>query len=189
MFLYVHGLNSSAASFKARVLRERLDALGRGAEFLCPALHHSPAMAMEALEAIVAGLDPATLTLVGSSLGGHYSAWLAERHGLRAAMLNPAVRPHRQLSDFLGPQKNLYTGEAWELTPAHLDELARFHVAAITKPERYFLLVTTGDEVLDYREALAKYRGCEQIVVQGSDHGMDVFAEYADRVIEFGDGA
>lgn len=189
MFLYVHGLNSSPASFKARVLRDRLAALGRGGEFLCPGLHHSPARAMDALEAIVAGLDPATLTLVGSSLGGHYSTWLAERYGLRAALLNPAVRPHRQLSDFLGPQKNLYTGEAWDLTPAHLDELASFHVPAITKPERYLLLVTTGDEVLDYREAVAKYRGCEQIVVEGSDHGMDVFVEYVDRIVAFGDGA
>ncbi len=36
-------------------------------------------------------------------------------------------------------------------------------------------MVTTGDEVLDYREAVAKYVGAKQLVVQGSDHG---FAEF-----------
>ena len=41
----------------------------------------------------------------------------------KTALINPAVRPYEGLRAYLGPQKNLYTGEAYELTTRHLDEL------------------------------------------------------------------
>ena len=87
------------------------------------------------------------LTLIGSSLGGFYATWLAEKYGARAVLINPAIRPHEDLRPFLGRQRNLYTGEEYEVTPAHFDELAALAVPRITRPERYFLLVRTGDEI------------------------------------------
>ncbi|HEX5463742.1 MAG TPA: YqiA/YcfP family alpha/beta fold hydrolase, partial [Burkholderiales bacterium] len=60
-------------------------------------------------------------------------------------------------------------------------------IAAITRPERYFLLATTGDEVLDYREAVALYRDARQCVVEGGDHGFSDFAGRVDAVIAFCD--
>lgn len=188
MYLYVHGFNSSPASVKARQLGNRLTALGRGTEFVCPALSHRPREAMQQLETLVA-LGGARTVLVGSSLGGFYSTWLAEKHGCQAVLVNPALTPHLGLESYLGPQHNLYTGEAYELTRAHLEEMAAYFVAAPTRPERYFLMVTTGDELLDYREAVAKYPGARHRVVQGSDHGFADFERYLDEVIAFGDGA
>ena len=47
-------------------------------------------------------------------------------------------------------QQNLYTGERYELTAEHLRQLEALVVATV-HPERYLLLVETGDEVLDYR--------------------------------------
>lgn len=186
MFLYIHGFNSSPVSTKARMLREKLESLGRGAEFSCPRLPDRPGLAIGLLEHEVQRFSGRPLTLVGSSLGGFYAAWLAEKHGLRAVLVNPAVRPHEQLRDVLGPQKNLHTGKAWVLDDGYLKDLARFHTPSITRPERYLLLVTTGDEVLDYREAVEKYRGARQVIVPGSDHGFAEFSEYLDRVLEFG---
>ena len=46
-------------------------------------------------------------------------------------------------------------------------------------------MVTTGDEVLDYREAVEKYVGAKHLVVQGSDHGFAEFEQYLDSVLEF----
>jgi predicted esterase YcpF (UPF0227 family) len=183
MLIYIHGFNSSARSFKAGLLHERMVRLGLGADYACPDLAHRPRQAMAQLEALIAG-SPRAAALVGSSLGGFYATWLAEKYRLKAVLVNPAVRPYELLQDYLGPQKNLYTGEQYELTDRHLAELRELEVPAIT-PERYLLMVQTGDEVLDYRQAVGKYRGAQQIVIEGGDHGFSSFAAYLDTVLRF----
>jgi len=185
MLIYVHGFNSSPASTKARQLQAGLEALGRGDDFACPALPDRPAQAIELLEAQMARAPSVRVTLVGSSLGGYYSTWLAEKHGVRAVLINPAITPHEGLRAYLGPQKNLYTGATYELTERHLEELRALFVPRLTLLERYYLMVTTGDEVLDYREAVAKYAGAKQLVVQGSDHGFADFENHLDSVLAF----
>ena len=160
MLLYIHGFNSSAASFKARLLRAALAERQREHEFVCPNLPPAPAEAIAGLERLIGRERPC---LVGSSLGGFYATWLAEKHGLPAVLVNPAIRPYRLLSGYVGRQKNLYTGAEYELTQQHVDELRALEPASIT-PERYLLIVTTGDEVLDYREAVAMYHGAQRIV-------------------------
>jgi predicted esterase YcpF (UPF0227 family) len=161
-------------------------ALGRRSEFVCPDLPHRPAQAIAALEDLVAG-DAGECALLGSSLGGYYATWLAERHrarAMRVVLVNPAVRPYKLLAQALGPQTNLYTGERYELTAEHLDELRALEVDAVT-PERYLLITRTGDEVLDYRDAVDKYWGCEQLVIEGGDHGFGDFERYLDRALAF----
>ena len=182
MLIYIHGFNSSPASAKARLLRERLQALGGGVEFSAPALPHRPAEAAAALDTLAARHPGAAF--VGSSLGGYYATWLAEKHGCRAVLVNPAIRPYELLRQALGRQQNLHTGAEYEFTERHLQELAALEVPAITRPQRYLLMVETGDEVLDYREAVARYRGCRQIVIQGGDHGFSDFADYIGVVLE-----
>jgi predicted esterase YcpF (UPF0227 family) len=184
MILYIHGFNSSSLSFKARLLRDRLAAMGRADAYRCPDLPHRPAQAMAQLEALLMSGDPARTTLVGSSLGGYYATWLAERYGCRAVLVNPAVRAPEGLQKYLGPQKNIYTGEPYEFTEAHLAELRALEVGSIT-PQRYFLIVGTKDEVLDYRVALDRYKGCRQIVVPGGDHGLSDFGGRVDDVLAY----
>jgi predicted esterase YcpF (UPF0227 family) len=184
MLLYIHGLNSSSQSHKARVTRERMAALGRGAEFACPDLDDRPLRAIAQLEALIEGAGKSPVSLIGSSLGGYYATYLAEKHGIKAALLNPAVRPYVLLREMVGPQRNLYTGAQYELTTRHLRELEALEVPRIT-PGRYLLVVTTGDEVLDYRQAVAKYAGCRQVVIEGADHGFGSFGEYVDTVLGF----
>lgn len=184
MLVYIHGFNSSARSFKAGLLREALAARGLAAQYACPELAHRPAQAMAQLQDLLAPLDPAQVTLVGSSLGGYYATALAETLGLRAVLVNPAVRPYDLLAAVLGPQQNLYSGATYELTPQHIAELRALEVAAVT-PSRYLLITAAGDEVLDYRAGVARYAGCRQIVVPGSDHGFAAFADYLEPVIAF----
>jgi predicted esterase YcpF (UPF0227 family) len=185
MLIYVHGFNSSPASHKSRLLKQRLEGMGKGAEFSCPALPDRPARAIELLEAQMRGVRPEAVTLVGSSLGGYYATYLAEKFGVRSVLVNPAVEPYKGLRAYLGPQQNLYTREAYELTPEHLAELLALDVERPTRLARYYLMVTTGDEVLDYRHAVKKYAGAKQLVVPGSDHGFDDFGAYLETVLEF----
>jgi predicted esterase YcpF (UPF0227 family) len=180
--IYIHGFNSSPASFKARVLRDGLAQRAPAMTFVAPVLPHSPAAASSLLDELAAA-HPRAL-LAGSSLGGYYATWLAERHDLRAVLINPAVRPYDILDGHVGPQKNLHSGEEYEFTPVHVEELRALEVTVIT-PQRYLLMVETGDEVLDYRQAVARYRGAQQCVIEGGDHGFSDFAQHLDAVFEF----
>jgi len=182
MLIYIHGFNSSPASAKAQLIRQRLEALGRSAEFFAPALPHSPAQAAVLLDALVARHPGAAL--VGSSLGGYYATWLAEKNNLRAVLLNPAVRPYELLAPVVGRQKNFHTGEEYDFTTQHVAELRALEVERVA-PARYLLIVAKGDEVLDYRRAVERYRGCRRIVIEGSDHGLSDFADYVDTVLDF----
>ena len=181
MVIYIHGFNSSPLSSKAQLLKSKLEELGGGKEFSAPALPHRPAEAARLLDALVARHPGAAV--VGSSLGGYYATYLAEKHGIKAVLVNPAVRPYELLRSEFGVQRNFHTGAEYEFTQQHLDELAALEVPAITRPERYLLMVETGDEVLDYRRAVERYRGCRQLVIEGGDHGFSDFAEYLDVVL------
>ncbi|MEO7729051.1 MAG: YqiA/YcfP family alpha/beta fold hydrolase, partial [Burkholderiales bacterium] len=128
MIVYIHGFNSSPASFKAKVLRDGLAARGKP-EFLAPALPHSPAAAAHLLARLVR--EHPCAALVGSSLGGFYATWLAEQFGLRAVLVNPAVRPYQLLAGHVGRQKNFHTGEEYEFTLQHVEELRALEVAAV----------------------------------------------------------
>lgn len=178
MIVYLHGFNSSPQSHKAQLLGRYL--AGRGLPYACPALPPSARAALRVVEPL---LDRQSC-LVGSSLGGFYATHLAEKHGLRAVLINPALEPHVGLRAYLGTQKNLYTGEAYELTEAHLEEWRSLYAPRIT-PSRYLLLVETGDEVLDYRRALERYAGAEQVVVPGGDHSLRSFPEQLPRLMRF----
>lgn len=185
MIVYLHGFNSSPASGKARQLGEHMAAIGRQADYYCPALPNSPREAIALVEAELEQRRPATVTLVGSSLGGFYATYLAEKHGWKAVLVNPAVHAHKLLRSALGPQTNWHTGEQWELTEAHLAELAALDVERITRPERYLLLAQTGDEVLDYRDAVAYYAGATQIIEDGGDHGFAGFERHYQTILDF----
>lgn len=185
MILYLHGFRSSPQSFKARHMAERMQALGRQAEYYGPQLPASPAEAIKlALDIAVQG--PAQeLTVVGSSLGGFYATWLAEHLGCRAVLLNPAVKPPRDLESYVGVTTQYHSDEPFEFKREYIAELRALALDKITRPERYLLIAATGDEVLDWREMVAHYPDARQIVIEGSDHGISEFADYADAVLAF----
>ena len=184
MIVYLHGFNSSPASHKAQVLKKYLEARGLGGRYACPALPDAPLEAIRAIENTVAGRHPEDVALLGSSLGGFYATWIAEKIGCRAVLINPAITPHIGLEAYLGTQKNLHTGEPYELTRAHLEGWRSLLVERID-PERYLLLLETGDEVLDWREAARKYEGARMVIRQGGDHSLQCFEEMIPRILRF----
>lgn len=184
MIVYLHGFRSSPASRKAIMLRDRMAALGRGNEFRCPALPASPRAAAEVALAATLGVPADELALIGSSLGGYYATWLAERLGCRAALLNPAIHPAHDLQAHIGRQPVYFSDDEIDFRPEYLAELIALDVP-VTRPERYFLLAATGDTVIDYREMVNKYAGARQHVIQGSNHELADFADYIDEVLGF----
>lgn len=154
-----------------------------GAKYACPDLPPLAGDAIREIERLIEGRSD--ICFVGSSLGGFYATWLVEKHpGSKAVLINPAIDPHVGLRVYLGPQKNLHTGEPYELSEAHLREWEKLYVARLT-PGRYLLLVETGDEVLDYRRALERYAGAQQMVIEGGDHSLQSFPRHLPRILEF----
>ena len=188
MLIYLHGFNSSPASHKAQVMKAHLEGRGFAHLYACPALPDTPREAIGAIEAVLAqhpaARDPQTVTFLGSSLGGFYATYLAERLRCRAVLINPAITPHIGLAAYLGTQKNLHTGEPYELTRAHLEGWRELLVERID-PERYLLLLETGDEVLDWRLAARKYEGARTVIRDGGDHSLQSFPEHIGRILAF----
>ena len=184
MILYLHGFRSAPASFKANLLSQHLAARGLLGQWLCPQLPASP---REAIALCLAPAEPhrAGLTLIGSSLGGYYATWLAEQLQCKAVLLNPAVHAERDLATQVGEHRMYHSAEPFVFRPEYVDELAAIKVQRITRPERYFLVAATGDEVLDWREMRDHYPGARQLIIQGSDHGLSDFARWMPQVLAF----
>ncbi len=183
--LYLHGFRSSPKSAKARMVGVRMLELGLAANIVCPQLPASPDEAMALAFKLVEGIAPEQLAIIGSSLGGYYATYMAERLGCRAALLNPAIVPLKDLDRHVGVTTHYHSDEPFEFKSAYIDQLRALKVERITRPERYFLLAATGDEVLDYRDMVAHYPGARQHVIEGSDHGISEFAQYVDEVLAF----
>jgi predicted esterase YcpF (UPF0227 family) len=158
--------------------------LGRSEEFRCPTLPASPRAAAEIALAATKDVPARGLALIGSSLGGYYATWLAERLGCRAVLLNPAIHPARDLRAHVGRQPVFFSDDEIDFRPEFLAELAALDVP-VTKPERYFLLAATGDTVIDCREMVNKYAGARQHVIEGSNHELTDFADHIDEVLGF----
>ena len=184
MLVYLHGFNSSPQSHKAQVLRRYLEERGLGMRYACPALAPLASEAIAACEALLARHAGDPVCFVGSSLGGFYATHLAEKHGARAVLINPAIDPHVGLRAYLGTQNNLHTGEPYELTERHLKEWEALFAPRVTA-SRYLLIVETGDEVLDYRRAVERYAGARQRVIQGGDHSLQSFPQQLPAILGF----
>ena len=102
-------------------------------------------------------------------------------------LLNPAVQPPRDLASYVGVSTQFHSDQPFEFKEEYVHELPLYKVDKITRPERYFLIAATGDEVLDWREMVAQYPNAKQLVIQGSDHSITEFAAYIGQVVAFCD--
>ncbi len=183
--IYAHGFRSSSKSRKALQLGEYLRAHHPEVRYLTPDLNFRPTQAISQLQWHCLGIAPENLTIVGSSLGGFYAIVLAEKLGCRAVLLNPSIAPYETLAKHLGEQTNLYTGETFTFDSSHIAELIALSVSAITRPERYLLVVEMGDELLDHRRTREFFSGAKQIAIEGGDHELKSFPAHVPAVMAF----
>ena len=181
---YIHGFNSSPQSAKARLLGDAVRAKPQ-VQYHVPGLPYDPARAIAILQDAIAQCLPEPVGLIGSSMGGFYGTYVAERYDLPLVLINPAVRPFELLRNYLGENENVYTGEKYVFTEQHIEQLKALDIEPVTRPQRYLLLTQTGDEVLDYRQGVEKYAGCRQIVEPDGSHGFDGFERYLNTIFEF----
>jgi len=189
MLIYIHGFNSSPESYKASLLKSFAEKINMPDVLEIPALSYEPSVAMAQLLKIVQnyqvhnGLRP--LCFIGSSLGGYYATWLAEKFESRVVLINPVVKPLELFAEYLGYNRNIYTGEEYSLTLEHVKQLQQYNIKEITKPDRYLLMLQSGDDVLDYNQALEKYAAVPSIVEEGGGHEFTEFDRHLETVLAF----
>ena len=184
--LYLHGFRSSPASTKARMTAAAVGQRFPGMTWLCPAIPASPQEAMASVLEATADWPLATTAVIGSSLGGFYATWLAERWSCKAVLLNPAVRPARDLAAHLGNQTVWHDPEQhFVFEAAYVDELIALEIAQISRPERYYAVIAKGDEVLDWREMTGHYGGATIKLLPAGDHALSDYDQHIAAVLDF----
>ena len=142
----------------------------------CPALPASPAQAIASLQDWLDTVPRAHCAVMGSSLGGFYAHWLARQHDLPAVLINPAVEPARDLAAHIGvhpawhdPQQQVHFEAAHVLQLQALqDRPGRFDPPILS-------LIARGDEVLDWREMMARHGQGSHVLLEGSNHALGEF--------------
>jgi predicted esterase YcpF (UPF0227 family) len=165
--LYLHGFRSSPQSAKAAwmagwVARHRPDLV-----WACPQLDPGPAAA--------------TTGVIGSSLGGFYATVLVEETGCRAALVNPAVDPARDLAAHIGRQTMYHAADrSFEFRAEYVAQLAALTPPRpLAHPRNILAIIAKGDEVLDWREMVGRYAQGPLKLIAGGDHGLADFDAHA----------
>ena len=188
LLVYLHGFRSSPRSSKAVKTSEAVKALSTPdhlIEWYCPQLLASPKASMAMVTIYIDQSKADRIVVIGSSLGGFYANYLAEKYACKAVALNPAVRAARELAPHVGMMTAYDSDEPFDFRPEYIDELKALQVERISDPSRYFLIAAKGDELLDWNEMSQFYQGAKQLILEGSDHGIADYSDHIPKVMEF----
>jgi predicted esterase YcpF (UPF0227 family) len=184
--LYLHGFRSSPQSAKAQIMAQRVQALHPGVSWWCPQLPASPAQAIDLLLQGTAEWPRDQMAIMGSSLGGFYAAWLSAHFGCPAVLINPAVHPSRDLARYIGEHPVWQDpGQSIFFEPAYVQELMLLESQPLQTCPATLALIAKGDEVLNWREMLARHQGGQVRLIEGSDHALSDFEDYLPQILEF----
>lgn len=175
--LYLHGFASCGEGNKSTELKKYFGEKN----VLSPDLSPSPFDTVKMIEGLLKSEDIKLIT--GSSLGGFYATYLAEKYGMKALLLNPSTRPWETLASEVGWQKRFCDDEVFEFKSIYLEQLKTLESA----PEKgkYLLLLQSGDEVLDHTKAQSLYNMHKIIVEYGGNHRFENIEEYLSMIEKF----
>jgi predicted esterase YcpF (UPF0227 family) len=184
--LYLHGFRSSPQSVKAQIMAALVQARHPCVTWWCPQLPASPAQAMALLIQGTAAWPRGQMAVMGSSLGGFYAAWLSAHWGVPAVLINPAVHPSRDLARYIG-EHPVWQDPAQSIffEPAYVQELMELESQPLPTRPATLALIAKGDEVLDWREMLARHQGGQVRLIEGSDHALSDFDDHLPQILEF----
>ena len=184
--LYLHGFRSSPQSAKARQMAAHVANQHPEVHWWCPQLPPSPQEATALVSAGIADWPHEAMAVVGSSLGGYYASWVAQQTGCPSVLLNPAPHPAITLERYIGEQTAWHDpAEHFFFEPRFIDELRALDVSALPQTARQLAVIAKGDEVLDWRDMVARYPQAQLRLLDGGDHALSDFDQHLPHIIKF----
>ena len=180
MIIYVHGFGGSGEGSKAKAFREYFKSINE--DFIAPSLSYVPSLAIKTLEELIESYDD--VKLIGSSLGGFYTMYLGNKYDLKSVVINPSVFPYVTLNRCVGQAPNFYDESSFEWNEVHVQMLKNYEIQ-IKNQKNFMLLVQKGDELLDYKEAVAKLPNSSLHVEEGGSHSFEKIEYHFEGIKEF----
>ena len=187
LLINVHGFLSSHESDKINRFRKCIEDDFKSIDFISPKLPDNPEPAVELIEEIIEERRNHydAIGLVGHSLGGYFSTYIASRYNIKATLVNPVVRGYEIMCEFFGKCYNPYTNESFEIKEQDIEFLISINMESIPDKSLFLVMQQMGDEILDPEDALAYYKGCATILEEGGNHEFVEFSNYAKSIIKF----
>lgn len=185
--LYIHGFASTGSSPKASQLQEMT-----GRQVLAPSLSHDPYEDMEVLGGMIR--DHGVGTVVGTSLGGFYALYLAQKFDVGLVVINPSLTPYKTLGSCLNPAHPVYgTEDVFSWTREKVEALKTLgHVvsaATSTKNSnilwsRALLMVAENDDVVPCGDAITAMPYAAVVKDPSQGHRFQDLMPYADAILK-----
>ncbi|MGA1931142.1 YqiA/YcfP family alpha/beta fold hydrolase [Arcobacter sp. YIC-464] len=184
MIIYIHGFASSGFGSKAQKFVEYFEE-----DIITPSLSNIPNLAINTLEQLIEAFlnKGEKVSLIGSSLGGFYSIYLANKYNLKAVLINPAVNPMETLNRYEEVEmvENYYDNSRFEFTHEHIMSLENYDVSYLDNPTNFMTLLQMEDEVLDYEEAASKLEETNLEIEEGGNHSFEGIERYFRKIDSF----
>lgn len=184
MIIYIHGFASSGFGSKPQKFKEYFEE-----EIITISLSTIPNLAIDTLEQIIEfSLNKdEDVYLIGSSLGGFYALYLANKYDLKAVLINPAVNPWSTLHRYEGVEfvTNYYDNSRFEFTSEHIKSLRNYEVNFLKEPENFITLLQEEDEVLDFNDSANKLKDTQLIIEEGGNHSFEGIERYFRKISSF----
>ena len=182
--IYLHGFNSSAESKKSKIL----DSYLKGERLMTlesPNLNKSPSKAISQIEKIIKESSN-RVCLVGSSLGGLYASFIADKYDLKSVTINPVVKNHISgMKDLVGSHKNFHSNEEYKFTMKDYLSLQKLGLENLKEPLNHFCLIKMSDEVLDHNETFQYFSKSYVLSEKGGNHSYDDFFEKIPLILDY----
>lgn len=184
ILLALHGFHSSPNSKKIQQMSAYLTDHFPEITLIAPQLPCLPEQMWQTIDAIFEKHANDQIAVMGSSLGGYLATKIAKQYQVKVLLINPAVDPWNLLS-YEGIQEHPYTLEKYRIDEAYQAQLIALDVDYSGSLEQCWVLLQQGDETLDYRQALRKYKGSKVTCEPGGDHSFTGFERYLPDIISF----
>ena len=155
--IYLHGFASTGNSKKSQSLKEHF---GQDRVY-APDLPTDPDQVISIIDTIVSGVSHYPLIFVGTSLGGFWANYFAQKYDAIAVLVNPSVNPDQTMKARIGvPLVNYATEEPINITQDHVNKFAQCkeEAAALYNGNLVHVFLAKDDNTVDYTIALEELK-------------------------------